>query len=60
MTEFKERAESFLNELGTLQEKYSVNIRPVITKYGPDIEMNDTEVKDEGEIVYEPVNEEIK
>lgn len=47
MKTFKERAESFLEDFKKLQEKYNVRAIPVITTYGPDIQVADLEKKED-------------
>jgi hypothetical protein len=49
MNDFKERARKFLEELGKLQKSFDLRMLPIITQYGPDIQLQDL-IKEETKV----------
>jgi hypothetical protein len=62
MQDFNTRAQSFIKDFNELQVKYEVKVIPIISTYGPDLQINDTVPKTdaviEGEII-EPKSDNI-
>ena len=39
--DYQKRAKAFLADFEILQNKHNINVRPIIARYGPDLELGD-------------------
>jgi len=40
-SDFEKRAKAFMTDFEVLQNKHNVEVRPIITQYGPDLQLKD-------------------